>query len=336
MKKLVLGLFCFSGLSAAAQSFTVDDTLSAGDSHIYYTADSNAVNLDAVTGAGVTWDYSTLWMYAGSTQLDTVKYASDSPDFSDYPNASYHDDLAGGISHYYSNTADSVVSYGFVFSAQGNNVKVMHDIDPQKNLELPMNLNDTFTDSTYGSVDISGSVSPTAGDVVVIADGTGTLNLGGSTFSNTIRIKMVEAIEGTITVPFPATGTVTRTTYTYYDFTVQNEPLLIHSTINVSIPPAINENYSAVYSGVALTPAGIEESVFGTFEVYPNPAVDIATITTEYADQLVIVNALGQTVVTINNPQNIESVDVSKFESGVYYVNVQKGENAQTKKLIIK
>lgn len=336
MKKLVLVLLCFTGLSAAAQSFTVDDTLSAGDSDIYYTADSNAVNLDGVTGASVTWDYSNLWMYAGATQLDTVKNASDSPDYSHFPSADYHDDLAGGISHYYSNFADSVVSYGFVFDAQGNNVKVKHDIDPLKILNLPMNLNDTFTDSTYGHADISGAVSDTEGDIVVIADGTGTLNLGSSTFSNTIRIKMIETIESTITVPFPTSGTVTRTTYTYYDFSVQNEPILIHSTINVTIP-GVNENYSAVYSSVPLNiSSDVEESSIEIFDVYPNPAVDNTTITSENADQLVVVNALGQTVVTINNPQNVETLNVAEFESGVYYIQVQKGDNARTKKLIIK
>ena len=274
-------------------------------------------------------------MYANATNLDTIKYAMDSPDYSNYLSARYHDDMAGGISHYIKNFADSVVSYGFVFTAGGNTVKMMHDVDPEKVLMLPLNLNDTFTDSTYGHADVGGTVSTTAGDIVVVADGTGTLNLGTSTFSNVIRVKMVESIETSITVPIPLTGTVTRTTYTYYDFGVQNEPLFIHSTIFVDAN-VFTDSYTACYSSVPLTVLGIEDEELSSLGIYPNPATDLVTITSENIDQLVVLNSLGEVVATYSKPQNKMQLDVSNYDNGVYFVQIKRGDATKTEKLIVK
>lgn len=340
MKKVVLGFLSLMSLTAMGQSFTVDDTLSAGDAQLYFTADSNAVNYDAITGSGVTWDYSTLTMYAGSTNNDTIKWASDSPDFGDFPNATYHDDMAGGASGYFTNYADSVVSYGFAFQISGNDVKVMHNIDEMKMMNLPMNLNDTFTDSTYGTADVMGSMAATAGDVTVIADGTGTLLLGTSTFTNVIRIKTVEVIETTITLPPPintVTGNVTRTEYRYYDLANQNEALMIHGDLLVQ-SSLFNGGYTAVYSSVSLDPinASVSEEKIENVEIYPNPANDFVNISTDNVDELVVMNALGQRISTITKPQAIEQIDLTDFETGIYFIEIKKGNASLTKKLVIK
>ncbi|MBD3636878.1 MAG: T9SS type A sorting domain-containing protein [Crocinitomicaceae bacterium] len=340
MKKIILGLFSLSAFSLMAQTYTVNDTLSAGQSQLYWTADSNAVNMDAVNGAGVTWDYSTLQGYDGISNPDTVKNAVDSPDYGDYPDAIFHDDLSDGASVYFTNYVDSVMCYGYVFTIDGNTVKIMHDVDPLKLMNLPMNLNDSFTDSTYGNADVYGSAATTAGDANVIADGTGTLNLGATTFTNVIRIKLVETIETTVTLPPPintVSGTVTRTVYSYYDLANQKLPVFIHATIDVA-SSLFNGGYTAVYSSVQLPPlnAGIGDEAIETLEVYPNPATDVVSITSDMADELVIMNAVGQVIQTITKPQSIEQVDVSKFETGIYFIQVKKGNATKTRKLIIR
>jgi Secretion system C-terminal sorting domain len=340
MKKVLLLMLSFFSLAAIAQSFTIDDTLSAGDAELYYTADSNAVNLDAMTGAGVTWDYSALQGYVGLTNPDSVKNATDSPDFGDFSNADYWDDLSGGASLYFTNYLDSVISYGYVFSIDGNIVKIMHNIDPLKTANIPMVLNDTYTDSTYGAADVLGSMGATEGDVVVIADGTGTLNLGASVFTNVIRIKLVESIETTITLPPPintVTGTVTRTEYRYFDYANQNEPILIHATIDVA-SILFNGGYSAVYSSVALPILGLgfEDDKIENFDVYPNPATDIVAIASDNADVVIVMNALGQIIYSIKNPQGTEQIDVSNYETGIYFIQIKRGNATKTKKLIVK
>lgn len=344
MKKVLLGLCVLAGFSASAQTFTVDDTLSAGDAINFYVVDSTASDLDATTGAGVTWDYSTLTGYAGSpTNLDTVINRADSPYGASFPNADYNDDLNGGTSLFFSNTADSVIVYGYRFEVDGNEVILRHDVDVMKSLEMPMSLGSTFQDSIYGSLDAPGfsiSGEPTMGEVTVTADGTGTLNIGATSIPNVIRIKLVEILEATITIfGMPTAGFVTRTVYSYYDLANQNEPVFLHASIDV-VSTAFNGGYSAVYSTVDVAPApsGISTTELDEqFVVFPNPATDYIQISTpENTTELQIINSVGQTVKTIVKPANSIQMDADEFETGVYLIQISNDNRTITKKLVIK
>lgn len=342
MKKVLLGLCVFAGFSAAAQTFTVDDTLSAGDFVNYYVVDSNATDLAGTTGAGVTWDYSTLTGYVGSpTNLDTIINKADSPYAASFPNADYNDNMNGGTSLFFSNTPDSVIVYGYRFEVDGNEVILRHDIDPMKSIDFPMSLGSTFQDSIYGQFDAPGfslSGEPTAGEVTVTADGTGTLQIGATSIPNVIRIKLVEILEATITIfGMPTQGFVTRTVYSYYDLANQNEPVFIHASIDVT-STAFNGGYSAVYSTVDVAPSGISEAELEEgFEIYPNPATDFIQISSpENTSEIQIINSIGQTVQTITKPSTSIQLDTDEFENGVYLIQISVEDKTLTKKLIIK
>jgi len=339
MKKILLPFAVVGAIAANAQSYTVNDTISAGDSETFYVADSNAVDYATTTGTGVTWDYSTLFTYAGTQSLDTIKNASDSPDYGDYSMADYHDDLAGGASNFFTNFQDSVISYGYMFTVDGNQVKVMHNIDPLKMMNLPMSYGDSYTDSTYGTAEVFSNSATTEGDVTVTADGTGDLILGPTTFSNVIRIKLEETINATIDLGMfgTAQGTVTRTVYSYYDLANQTMPVFMHASIFVN-SNLFNGGYTAVYSSVDLEGASIEEQLSASdISVYPNPAEQMVKISTpEGADAVTVLNAIGQTVKTVQNPSALTSIDVSEYETGVYFVQVTKGGAKITKKLFVK
>jgi len=297
------------------------------------------LNYATTTGTGVTWDYSTLFTYAGTQSLDTIKNASDSPDFGDYSMASYHDDLAGGASNYFTNFQDSVLSYGYTFSVDGNNVKIMHNIDPLKMMNLPMSYGDTFTDSTYGTAEVFANSATTEGDVTVTADGTGDLILGPTTFSNVIRIKLEETINATIDLGMfgTAQGTVTRTVYSYYDLANQTMPVFMHASIFVN-SNLFNGGYTAVYSSVDLEGASIGEELSATeISVYPNPAENMVKVSAPKGTQSVtVLNAIGQTIQNIENPALTTTIDVSEFQTGVYFIQVVKGDAKITKKLFVK
>ncbi|MEO9532627.1 MAG: T9SS type A sorting domain-containing protein [Crocinitomicaceae bacterium] len=339
MKKILLGFFALAGLSATAQTYTVDDTLSAGNSETYFVADSSAADLNAVTGVGVTWDYTSLFTYSGIANLDTVKNASDSPDYGNFSNASYHSEMTDGASNYFTNYLDSVISWGYTVTIDGNEAKIMHDIDPMKMMNLPMNYGDTFTDSTYGNAEVFSNSATTAGDVVVTADGTGTLILGANSITNVIRIKLVENIAATIDLGMfgTAQGTVTRTIFSYYDLDNQKEPIFVHATINVN-SNLFNGGYTAVYSNQELFGLGIEDEISSSdISVYPNPATTEVNVTIPAnVDQVIITNAIGQTVKTVNNPGSNLKFDIDAFETGIYFVQVQRGESTITKKLIVR
>jgi len=339
MKKVLLGILALASYAVNAQTYTVDDTLSAGDSQTYYVADSSAANLDGITGAGVTWDYSTLTTYSGVTSLDTIKNASDSPDFGNYPLADYHDDLANGASNFFTNFEDSVISYGYIANIDGNEAMVMYDSDPLKMMELPMVQGQTYSDSTYGTAEVYGNSATTAGNCIVTADGTGTLELGYTSFPNVIRIKLEEVIAAEIDLGMLgiANGTVSRTIYSYYDLGNQNEAILIHADIQIN-SNLFNGGYTAVYSSINLEDVGFDESLSAEeVSLYPNPANEVVNIVSpENTSEILILNAIGQEVNSIKNPAQSVNLKVSDYETGVYFVQFKKGDAVITKKLIVK
>jgi len=339
MKKLLLFAGVGSTLFASAQTVTVNDTLSSGSSATYYVLDSNAVNLSAVTGTGVTWDYSTISGYAGlPTNLDTVINRADSPYSADFLAADYNDDLNNGASVFFSNSVDSMTIHGFVLGVDTYTIVVQHNQNPLIGLKYPMTVGDSYTDLTAGQVDINGVANgPTTGTATISVDGSGTLKVGATTHSGITRVKLVETINATITImPFPPTpATVTRTIYSYYDLVNEDLPIFLHATIDViSIP--FNGGYVAVYSTDVPAYAGVDENTEIGFSVFPNPSASLVTITSDgTANKLTVINAVGQVVLTVLNPQNTETIDAAKFESGVYIIQLQKGDVVTNQKLIV-
>jgi hypothetical protein len=167
------------------------------------------------------------------------------------------------------------------------------------------------------------------------------LNLGTSSFTDVIRIELVEFLEATVNVfgtDYP--GDVTRTVYSYYDLANQNEPLMLHATILVEVPVAsLSLGYTAVYSSVDLPElgAGLNDEDISTLEVYPNPASDIVNITLPTnTNELNIINTVGQTILTINNPSTLETISLKELKTGVYFVQMEKDGAVKTEKLLVK
>jgi hypothetical protein len=71
-------------------------------------------------------------------------------------------------------------------------------------------------------------------------------------------------------------------------------------------------------SGVAVEEIETVES----YNIFPNPVKDVLTVKGENMKQVVISNALGQVVETINTNDNEVRVDVSAFNNGMYFINV--------------
>jgi hypothetical protein len=342
MKKFLLCAGAMSAFAAEAQTVVAADTLYTGLNADYYVIDSSVVDYAAVTGTGVTWNYSAaLGVTDGGPIInsDMVQVASASSYASHYPMADYNEDMNGGASQFFSNSADSTTVWGFVIAVDTYEIIIKHNLNPLIGLKYPMNVGDSYVDQTAGEVEIAGNTGITDGSATVTVDGSGTLLVSGYTHTNITRVKLVENINTSIEVfPFPpTTGTVTRTIYSYYDFANGPMPVFIHANIMVT-SDLFNGGYDAVYySGGLPGYAGVTETPTSLLSVYPNPANTLATITTDgTADQFEVVNALGQVVLTVNAPQQVEQVDVTGFEAGTYLIRVKKGEVITTEKLVIR
>lgn len=80
------------------------------------------------------------------------------------------------------------------------------------------------------------------------------------------------------------------------------------------------------------------EAIFD-YTVLPNPTTSQITITSDEAkaESLTITNVLGQEIIKETNCNiNGKVIDLSSFESGVYFLNIKQGNKQATKQIILK
>lgn len=114
---------------------------------------------------------------------------------------------------------------------------------------------------------------------------------------------------------------------------------------DTELPVGTVEYYvTAVYDGGESYPSDtafvIVTDVIGSDEkpikLYPNPAYDILTIESPQNVQMVtILNSVGQMVYRSQLNAGKTSINISEFQSGVYFVQIDNGEATVTEKIII-
>jgi hypothetical protein len=82
-----------------------------------------------------------------------------------------------------------------------------------------------------------------------------------------------------------------------------------------------------------------DDSTKNNFEVYPNPASNVISITTNYNKnfKIAIYNILGEKIYTNINADSSDSIIISTLNSGIYLLKIMSEENEllQTKKIVI-
>lgn len=338
MKKTLLLFSVITASIANSQSITVNDTLSIGDKLNYYMADSSVSSLDAVTGAGVTWDYNDLAFLSDfnvETNVDSIILASTSVFSASYPQSKYSEFFVNGVNTFFRNTADSVITDGFVFNDGTNDYVVRYHNNPLISAKFPMTFGTTYVDYLDGEAIAGGQTVAITGNATVNADGTGTFLLAGNTYTNVIRVKTVEILSGTSVV---GPVNVNRTSYVYYETSVSNLPIFSHVNVIVELGSLGTVNVKSVWSKDPLLGyAGNEELIENVnVNIYPNPASSNVTIATNNAKNISIINTIGETVKSINNPSNIENISLINLANGVYFIQVKNEKETITKKLVIK
>ena len=339
MKTPLLLLGICAGVAASAQTIELSDTISTGDAMTYYVLDSNATAYADVTGAGVVWDYNAVGTYGDPANDNNVIDRTASEFSDDFPGAMYAEEFENSVNTFFTNDPDNnrVIVHGFVFQELSNDFIIKYDTDPLISYTFPMNEGDSYTDDIAGTATV-----PLAGDIAisgsaeVTADGSGTLKVAGNEYSNVIRVHTREVSEGVI---LGSPATITRESYVYYDIDNYNMPIFIHAAVLAELGAGGDFGFTAVYSKDE--PAGfvgVEENTSAlNVSVYPNPTHDFATVTTvEGTESVVVLNAIGQTVMTINQPMTSEKIDFSNFNKGVYFIQAVKGDATRTEKVIVK
>lgn len=342
MKKTLLFCGLLTSTLLNAQSLTASDTLSAGEFLNYYSADTSANEYSTVAGSGVTWDYSNIAFLDGTNvgmHLDSVINMTDATSTNQgyYPSASYQEQFDTGIQSFFSNFgADSVVTYGFIFNDGTTDNVIRYNNDPLTSAKFPMALGISYTDAVDGEAIANGVTAAMSGSATINVDGTGTLLLAGNSYSNVIRVKTIENISGNI--PLVGAVIITRTSYMYYDITTSKLPIFIYGKVDADLGNTGTTHIKTVWSKDPLSGNAGVESIKSqpSVSIYPNPASSIVNISTKNATSIKVINSIGQTIYTSNVNSSTQSIDVSNFATGIYFVEISNTTEKITKKLVIK
>jgi hypothetical protein len=116
-----------------------------------------------------------------------------------------------------------------------------------------------------------------------------------------------------------------------------------HYTLTVSGPGCATKtstvNVSTIYPGMSCCRiAGIETNTQASgFVVYPNPSNGEFTVSlTDKADYIQVIDVTGRLVFeTKDIPAGETKLDLSKYNKGVYFIHVKKGDATEKQKLIV-
>lgn len=322
---------------AAFGQFTDLNKPTIGTSTTMYILDSNAVDLAAMTGTSQIWDYSNTPGIYGETKIVSVVTPASTAYSGDYPSSAFAIDIPGFVTSFYTSSAGSRNSQGFVFDGGsfGGTVIVKLAANDELLMNYPYAQGNTLTDAFSGNANVMGTDYPTSGTVTTIVDGSGTLKLNAATtITNVLRYKSHD--EATVTIPLIGTITMDRTQYEYYDLANSFLPVFVHAKLIITLagsPTTQNVVMSSVPADEYLS---ISESNKATFGLYPNPANESVVISGLAGNETIeIVDMAGRTVLTTQDSGTSQKLNVSDIQAGVYNVVVIANGNRTTKKLTI-
>jgi hypothetical protein len=343
-RNLLLVASVFFGASAFAQSLTSANAPAVGDNIVLYIVDSMAPNLASETGASATWDYSATLGYENETREITMLDPAMTGNASSFPISTEAQDLEGFLLNYTINSPSGRESQGFVFTEQSlGEVVARLDVDAAQTHVYPMNISSpVIIDNYSGEVDISAPFAQTSamtGTLRAEVDGQGTLKLANNDYNNVLRYKIIDTMNVTV-VPLGAFELI-RLQFEYYDFTSGNLPIFVHTRFVIGQPGgAPIQDVTLVLSKEQ--PAqfvGLAANVLEQTSVYPNPANDNLNIqlpASIASAQIVISDALGRQVYTSTLSSAEKTIDVSKMNKGIYFVNISNDVYSTTKSVVIK
>lgn len=322
---------------AAFGQFTDSNIPVIGTSTTMYILDSNAVDFASMTGTGQTWDYSNTPGIYGETKTVSVVAPSSTAYSGDYPSSEFAIDIPGFVTSFYTSSASTRNSQGFVFDAGsfGGTAIVKLNANDELLMNYTYNQGDNLTDAFSGDANVMGTDYPTTGTVSTSVDGSGTLILNAATtIMNVVRYKMND--QATVTIPLVGTITMDRTQYEYYDLANSPLPVFVHAKLVITLGGSPTTQNVVMSSVVPDEYLAISENNKATFGLYPNPANESVVISGLSGNETIsVVDMAGRTVMTTQNTGTSQTLNVSDFQAGVYNVVVIANGIKTTKKLTI-
>ncbi len=340
---LLLGTLVCSSLSFS-QSLMLTNEPTIGQSQSMFLCDSFADTYPAITGTGVTWDYSNIAYYPGITKTVTINDATFDPNYASYPTATTTIDVENTLTTFYHSDANGRVSPGFVFTeATFGELLATFSVDEETLVSYPFAYGSSLSDTYDGFLqfDFNGiPQNPTAaGNAYAWIDGQGTLiQPDGSSLTNVIRYKLID----TTLTNVLAFGDIEiiRTQYEYYDVASSSLPLLTFSRIIIQQPgggASIADNTIVLSTTQPTQIVGLDEVDAINFTIYPNPTEDKLTLQGEFNDDATasIYDQSGRILISLPATNGM-SIDLSSFNTGMYMLKVTSNGAVTTKTVVKK
>ncbi|WP_081979273.1 T9SS type A sorting domain-containing protein [Lacinutrix jangbogonensis] len=192
---------------------------------------------------------------------------------------------------------------------------------------FPLSFGTNNSNPVSGTFSYQGANGTFTGTTTTAVDAYGTLNIinsdGGSFSTNATRLRIDQTLSLSIPPIFNNIGTVTQTTYYYYDNSVNNIVFRYNNANVNSGFLGVNETIETLESttNFTLSTDGFENST--PLKLYPNPvqnALNLKIDTNDNIDSITITDNLGRIVFTSN--KNVNRIDVSDLNSGLYIVSI--------------
>jgi len=178
-----------------------------------------------------------------------------------------------------------------------------------------MSLTKTSSYAVGGSITAMSNNGTFTGTASATADGTGTLVLPGKTYTNVIRVKLVQTYSVSSMI---LNGTVEQENYRYFAAGTKN-PILIINTSTTNLGSLSTQTTAMVDANYI--PTGINSNSLKASNVvaYPNPANNNITITAAEATNVTISDITGKTITSskINDGKII--LNTENYTNGVYF-----------------
>lgn len=205
---------------------------------------------------------------------------------------------------------------------------------------FPMSFGTNNSNPVSGTFSYQGTNGTFIGTVTATVDAYGILNIPDPTFpdyaGSVTRLRIDQTLSFSIPPIFNNIGTLTQTTYYYYDNTADNLVFRYNNAVLVSAFLGIDQTTETFERNTAVTLSRntIEAS---RFQLYPNPAKDYITIDSEdnqVIKTVTIVDVQGRTVFTSN--QDVTTISVASLQQGMYFMTLETETGASTTKKFIK
>ena len=336
MKTILLALGFLPFLSFGQLTFGNEPAI--GTTATLYLCDSNTVTYSNVTGNGVTWNYSDLLGVQGLTKTLSVDAIDPNTDDSLFTGATKKYSVGSLLTTYYNSDANSRISQGNIFSEPSlGTVFLKWNVDPQTLNTYPFALSNETNDVFDGSIVNANLFAPidtfATGNSYSTIDGVGTLKLQQNDYNNVSRLNIKDTLNAVIYNAIFGVQNIQliRNWYEYYDYSTSNLPIFVVISITLNSQLVNNSSTLVLSKDMPNGNLSLADNSIGLFNVFPNPANDVLNIETEGDFSVSVLNTNGEEIVS--NLKS-KSINVSNYNSGIYFVKLQNEKGVQVKKFI--